>query len=69
MYWRQFCIDNQELVSEIAACLPNVIMDDLTVDENSKVTLYFDPDFEVRVGVFMYYVGPNGELLYKGDTK
>jgi hypothetical protein len=64
-YWRQFCGANAELLEDIRAYRPDVDFGELVIDKSNPTTLYLDPNSEKRIGIFCYYVGPDGRPLYK----
>ena len=80
-FWMQFTEENVELVETIKLARPDIqwcvtedtsdetgaVFGGLTVDPKAPTTLYFDPKCEIRVGIFPYYVGPDGKLFFKKD--
>lgn len=77
-YWMQFTEENVDIIEQIKHARPDIewcvteIGDEmnsttggLTVDVKSPTTMYFDPNCSIRVGIFPYYVGPDGKLFFK----
>jgi hypothetical protein len=64
-YWRQFSEQYPKLVKQIAEHRSDIDWAELVIDKASPTTLYFDPASARRVGLFCYYVDPQGNPLRK----
>lgn len=64
-YWQQFVEDHSALYKRICQYRSDVNFSELTVDEASPTTLYFDPKSKMRVGLLPYYTDASGRPLRK----
>lgn len=64
-YWRQFAEENDELFKKICSYRSDVDFSELVIDPANVTTMYFDPDCKIRIGIFPYYVRPDGTLIRK----
>jgi hypothetical protein len=62
-YWSQFREDNKALFERICNYRKDIDWTELIIDPKSPTTLYFDPNSDVRIGIFPYYVDENGRAL------
>lgn len=64
-YWRQFVEENETLFKRICSYRTDIDFTHLIVDAENPTTLYFDPACAKRIGIFNYWLSPNGQPLYK----
>lgn len=59
-YWRQFAESSPKLYARVCEFMPSVDWNELRVDEKEPTTLCWDPSLPHRVGILVFYVGPDG---------
>lgn len=64
-FWGKFCIENPELLKDIAEYRKDVDFSSLKVDAENPTTMYFDPESKMRVGIGCFYIGPDNQVYYK----
>ena len=64
LYWQSYRTLHANLVSTLCEKLEYPSLD-LVIDKDSPTTMYFDPLSKERIGVFCYYVNPDGTPIRK----